>query len=532
MSQLPHRFLLVLFFVFGTVWNLFAAPPNIVVMIADDIGYADMAFLPQAPEDVKKFGTPGFDRLAATGTYFKHAYGTSPICSPSRTGLITGRFQQRWGNYWYGEGGLPQEELTIPEALREAGYVTAKYGKTHLNGGPKQFPTLHGFEEYLGFMHHTWDYIRLSEKDVEAFEAREKFVGFGNAQVLGPMLKAEKLGMTQEEAEPASYEDSFTTKIFTDEAVEFIQRDKDGKPFYLHVAHNAVHMPTYVVEESWAKKVGARYVPWDREAKQWSYPYWDPDTETNQVFHKKWGHMGEIDPDGRRCYLANLLALDYSVTRVLDALEKAGVRENTLVIFVSDNGGTVNTYSNNTPLYGSKYMFGEGGIRIPMLVSMPGTLPEGEVNENALVSTMDIFPTAAELAGIEVPSNLDGKSLVPVLLGERESHHEFLAWAQNRDKWVLRKGKWKLTNNVAWSHRDFKILPNGDVAPADEDIVYSGVPQLFNLDEDIGETTNVIDQFPEVADELRAAYETWNQEMAGPMTSTGKPKKKKKKPSA
>lgn len=138
-------------------WQLigYAERPNVVVIIADDLGYADMAFLPQAPADVKALGTPGFDRLARTGTYFENAYGTSPICSPSRAGLITGRYQQRWGNYWYGEGGLPQKELTIPEVLGSAGYATAKVGKTHLNGGPKEFPTQHGFDEFLGFMNHT-----------------------------------------------------------------------------------------------------------------------------------------------------------------------------------------------------------------------------------------------------------------------------------------------------------------------------------------------------------------------------------------
>ena len=126
--------------------------PNVVLIIADDLGYADLGFLPQASADVKKHGTPAIDRLARTGVYFENAYASSPICSPSRAGLITGRFQQRWGNYWYGQGGLPQDELTIPEALKEQRYVCAKYGKTHLNGGPKEFPTLHGFDEFLGYI--------------------------------------------------------------------------------------------------------------------------------------------------------------------------------------------------------------------------------------------------------------------------------------------------------------------------------------------------------------------------------------------
>ena len=498
-------------------------PPNIVVIIADDLGYADMGFKKEAPADVKKYGTPGLDRLAATGTYFSHAYATSPICSPSRLGFITGRYQQRWGGYFYGHGGLFEDEKTLPEMLKERGYATAKVGKTHLNGGSKEFPTLHGFDEYLGFLHHTWDYIRLSEKDVEAYRGRKGFRSLGN-QVVGPLLKSTR-GQGVGEAEKVSYENSFTTRIFTDAACEFIAREKEGKPFYLHLAHNAVHMPTYVVEEGWARKVGARYVPWDREAKVWRFPYWEPNKETNKMFHIKWGHMGEVDRHGRRCYLSHLLALDHSVTRILDTLEKTGQRKNTLVVFLSDNGGTINTYSDNTPLSGFKYMFGEGGLRIPLLVSMPGTLPEGESNE-ALVSAMDVLPTAVELAGGEVPDNLDGKSLLPLLREGKTSQHEWLAWAKDRQRWVIRKGKWKLTNKAGWKHRDFTIDEEGFCHPAEEDYVYPDEPQLFDLENDPGETTNLIAKHPEVVAELRRLQASWAAEMADPISS----KKRQQRP--
>ena len=379
-------------------------------------------------------------------------------------------------------------------------------------------------------MHHTWDYIRLSEKDVQAVSSKKGFTsGFG-CQVLGPLLRGTGQGTTQNDASKASFEDSFTTKIFTDEAINLIKREQGKEePFYLHVAHNAVHMPTYIVEETWAKKVGARYVPWDRDAKEWSYPYWDPDKEPHKVFHKKWGHMGEIDKEGRRCYLANLFALDHSVERILDALEETGQRENTLVFFVSDNGGTINTYSNNTPLSGWKYMFGEGGIRIPYLVSMPGTLPEGKIELDAIVSTMDIFPTILDLAGLEKPKNLDGRSLLPLLKGQRAEHHDHLVWAQNRTKYVIRKGDWKLTNNVSWDHRAFVIQENGDVVEAPEDYKYSGEPQLFNLKADISESKNLIAEHPEIAEQLRKLYAEWDSQMAGPCDNKGNPKKGKKK---
>lgn len=473
-----------------------------------------MAFLPQSPDDVRSYGTPGFDTLASTGMYFENAYSTSPICSPSRAGLITGRYQQRWGNYWYNEGGLPAEELTIPEVLSAHGYVTAKIGKTHLNGGPKEFPTEHGFDSYLGFVHHTWDYIRLSQKDVDAYRSRDAFQGFG-AQIIGPLVSAKGQGTRRFQAEKVSYENGFTTEIFTDEAVQFIESDKGEKPFYLHIAYNAVHHPTYVVSEKWAKVTGARYVPWDRHAEQWEYPYWEPEKETNRAFHKKWGHMGEIDVDGRRCYLANLLALDDGIQRILRSLEESGQRDNTAIFFVSDNGGTINTYANNTPLSGYKYMFGEGGIRIPMIVSYPEAVSSG-VNESSIVSTMDLFPTIMDWAGIAIPENLDGKSLLKVLDAGEGEHHEYIAWAQNRDKWVIRRGKWKLTHNAKWYHRDFKILDNGDVVD-NGSITYPDGVQLLDLVNDIGESTNVAQLYPEVVEDLLKLQERWASEMSDPV---------------
>jgi arylsulfatase A-like enzyme len=490
--------------------------PNVVLIIADDLGYADLGFLPQAPADVKKYGTPAIDRLARTGVYFENAYASSPICSPSRAGLITGRFQQRWGNYWYGQGGLPQDERTIPEALKEQRYVCAKYGKTHLNGGPKEFPTLHGFDEFLGFMHHTWDYIRLSARDREVYQKRTGFKNFG-CQVVGPLLRAVRRGASQTDAKEVSYEEGFTTEIFTHEACRFIeQHENSSQPFYLHVAYNAVDQPTYVTEKTWAEKTGARHVPWDRNAKAWAYPYWEPNGEAHQVFHRRWGHMGKVDPEGRRCYLSHLLALDHGVGRILDTLEKTGLRRNTLVVFISDNGGTINSYSSNTPLNGYKYMFGEGGIRIPMIVSMPSVLPQGVVNRHAMVSTMDIFPTILDLQGTECPANLDGKSLLPVLRGERTVHHEWLAWAQSREKWVLRKGKWKLSHNVSWTHSDFILNEKGDCVPAAAPYVYPDGVLLFDLENDISETTNLADQHPDIVRELLELHKKWDDQMGNP----------------
>ena len=269
--------------------------PNVVMILVDDLGYADLSFLPNAPADVS---TPSIDRLAGEGVYFEQAYATSPICSPSRTGLITGRYQTRWGNYWYSEGGLPDFELTIPEALRKIGYSTKKIGKVHHNGGPAEHPLDHGFDEFFGFIHHTWDYLRLSDADVEAYETRRK--GSAKSATIGPLIRGRD--------EPVSLENAFTMDVFTDEAVEFLNRAHE-QPFYLQLDYNAVHMPTYVAHPKYAERVGLEQPEWDRDAANLTYPYWDPNVEAWNVWHRRWGHLGEVDPLGRKRYLSHLLAL-------------------------------------------------------------------------------------------------------------------------------------------------------------------------------------------------------------------------------
>ncbi|WP_075590826.1 sulfatase family protein [Labilibacter marinus] len=510
----------VLFFVsfFACSWLGAEASqrPNIIVIVVDDLGYADLSFLPQAPADVKKVKTPAIDKIAKSGTYFSNAYATAPICSPSRTGLITGKYQQRWGNYWYNEGGLPADEFTLPQVLKTAGYATKKIGKTHLNGGPVEYPTDHGFDEFLGFLHHSWDYIRLSEKDVEAY--RKKGATDLGCQVIGPLVK-------NANKEKVSYENGFTTEIFTQEAIEYIQRERGDTPFYIQLEYNAVHQPTYVVPEKYANQFGIPFKPFDRNAEKWEYPYWEPTDEPHTEFHKKWGHMGEVDPYGRKAYLAQLKALDDNIGELYKSLKKAKKLENTILVFLSDNGGTINTFANNAPLRGYKYMFGEGGIRIPMIVSYPKSLPKGQTN-NCLVSAMDIFPTLLDLTETSKPVDLDGKSLLNVLGTKKAHHHASLCWAKGQDDtWVVRQGNWKLINNGDWQHSGFSI-ENGQCIRA-EDYTYPGGKQLFNLNEDIGETINLAHEYPNKVQEMTRIYETWQGQMSGPCTSAGKLKKKK-----
>lgn len=483
--------------------------PNVLLICADDLGYADLSFLEQSPIDVQ---TPAIDSIAANGTYFTDAYATAPICSPSRAGLVTGRYQQRWGNYWYGQGGLPASEMTIPKRLQPLGYATTKIGKTHLNGGEAEHPLDHGFEHHLGFLHHTWDYIRLSDRDVEAYRRRggNKSLGILN---VGPLTKGRD--------EKVSFEDGFTTKIFTDAAVETIRGAAiTDRPFYIQLEYNAVHMPTYVTDREYARKAGYEQQPWDRDADQWAFPFWDPQVMTWKEWHSKWGHLGEVDPLGRKRYLANLMAMDDGIGRLLNTLRDTGQSENTIVIFLSDNGGTINTYSNNTPLRGYKYMFGEGGIRIPLIVSWPGKLPRGR-QVDGIASAMDLFPTILDLLDEPTPANVDGKSLVPRLMSDAESGHDHLCWADGKGTWVVRQGSWKLIQSAGWDHLSYRLDEQGVAHRAENDEYPEGL-LLYDLASDIGETENLAGKFPERVEQMRKAYQAWRQEMAAP----SRPKKK------
>jgi len=478
-----------------------AQQPNVIVMIADDLGYADMSFLPQSPRDVK---TPSIDRLAAMGTSFSNAYATSPICNPSRAGLITGRQQQRWGTYWYGSPGFPSDELTIPKALRSMGYITKKIGKTHTGRSPARHPLDHGFDEFLGFEASTWDYTRLNHKDVAAYKKRTGGKAIGMLHV-GPLQR--------NRGEDVDFGTSYTSDIFGDEAIELIQRDRGDKPFYIQLAFNAVHLPTYVTDEKYAKLVGLEHEPWDREAAHWEFPYWDPNKEGWGTWHKTWGNLGKVDLNGRKRYLSHLIGMDANIGRIISALGQSGQLEDTIIVFVSDNGGTINTYSNNAPLRGYKYMFGEGGIRVPMIIAWPGKLP-GKQTHDALVSAMDIFPTVVELAGGQVPADRDGKSLVPLLNGGKASLHDALCFTSGRGSWAIRKGDWKLVGGDGWEHAAFKYDENGLCIRDENPFVYPAGVNLFNLKDDIGETRNLSHTHPEIVKELTASYKTWRGQMA------------------
>lgn len=498
--------------------------PNIIVLLVDDLGYADLGFLPYAAKDVR---TPNIDRLAAGGTWFTDAYVTSPICSASRAAIITGKYQERWGNYSLTQSGegLPDEELTLPEVLKKLGYATKKIGKNHhggKNGG--SMPWQIGFDEFLGFAGSTNSFVRLSQKDVDELGdgARAYTVG------AGPLIRYANGKRSTE-----SFEDAYSTDVFADEAVEYIDRDRDGQPFYLHVAFNAVHHPQYEVNPRYLESWGLTQMMWTPESGL-----------SPADWHRKHGWLGEIDPDGRKRYLACLFGLDEAVGSILDALDAKGIADDTLIFFLSDNGGEQNTYACNGPLHGHKYTLSEGGVRVPVIVRWPGKVAAGEKISEPIMS-IDLFPTAVVAAGSTPPDDLDGKSLLPLLNGEQTGPlHEFIAWDQGggdkRPDWGIRMGNWKL-RQVPGSGETRTYAGPDDYGR--KTIERSGLTffdyqsptgmVLVNLEEQVDEQKNVADENPEKVKDLTDQFDAWRSQMAEPFKGKRpKTNEKAEKPAA
>lgn len=359
-----------------------AKKPNIVVILADDLGYADVGF-----HGCKDIPTPNLDALAKQGVRCTNGYVSGPYCSPTRAGLLTGRYQTRFGHEFNpggGKQGLPVDQTTMAQYLKKLGYVTALVGKWHLGGEPNMHPMARGFDEFFGFLGGAHSY----------FPAKEK----GDTILRGKKPAGEK---------------DYLTDALAREAVSFIDRNAD-KPFFLYLAFNAVHTPMHATD---------KYL--DRFAK--------------------------IQDKQRRTYAAMLSAMDDAVGQVLARLRDKGLEENTLIFFFSDNGGptmvgtTING-SSNYPLRGSKRTLWEGGVRVPFLVAWKGKLPAGKTYDHPVIA-LDVLPTALAAAGLDAPpasSKIDGVNLLPYLTGKKtEAPHDMLFWRFGQ-MMAVRKGDWKL----------------------------------------------------------------------------------------
>lgn len=423
--------------------------PNIVIILADDQGYADVSYNPHHPAEVN---TPNIDALARSGVICTQGYASGAVCSPTRAGLMTGRYQQRSGIYTAGQGGsgMPLEERWMPMHLKQGGYVCGAFGKWHLGLTEEYNPVNRGFDYFYGFMGRgAHDYFEYDSESV---------VKFG-----GPMYR---------NLEVLKGETGYLTTKLTQEAVDFIRRKKD-KPFFAYVAYNAVHAPAQAPEEDIKK-----------------FNTGNPARDT---------------------LLAMLYHLDLGVGEIVAALKDAGVYENTLIFYFSDNGGAPNMGACNAPLRGFKHDTYEGGVRVPFIVSWPAKLKAGSVC-SVPVWSIDILATALAAAGLDpLPGSkpLDSKNMLPVLTGELSKLHDAFYWSSGDEgKWAVRDGDWKL-------------------------VFVEGKIELFNVAQDPGETNDLLAKNPEKADELTRLYTVWLEEMADPVKGSkqwDQSKEKAKKP--
>ncbi len=379
---LPRPALLVL--LLGCCLAAAAEParPNILVILADDIGIGDTGF-----SGSKDVATPNIDRIAKEGAVFAAGYVTAPVCSPSRAGYLSGRYQQRFGHEFNPAGGstgssfgLPVTEKLVPARLKEAGYRTAIVGKWHLGATQAFHPLSRGFDEQpLGFL-------------------GSQRVYSGPAGGPGASL--------QKDGKPAEAK-GYLTDQFGDEGAAFITRQKGGRqPWFLWMAFNASHTPLEATEAYLAR------VP-------------------------------KSVPEQRRTVVAMTMALDDNVGKLLKALEASGQAGNTVVVFTSDNGAAQSSRANNLGLRGWKTTTFEGGVRTAMALRWPGKVPAGTMVA-APTSTLDLAATYLELATGKVPSDLDGRGLVGALTrGAPLDPARPLFWRMG-DCWAVRVGDWKL----------------------------------------------------------------------------------------
>ena len=360
-----------------------AAPPNLIVIVGDDMGYADVG-----THGCKDIPTPNLDALARGGVRFTNGYVSGPYCSPTRAGLLTGRYQQRFGHEFNPAGGgetvgLSVKETTLADRLKAAGYATGLVGKWHLGDAPHFHPTRRGFDEYFGFL--------------------------GGAHAYFPMPKAAPIFRGTKEVEEREY----LTDAFGREAVAFVEAHK-GHPFFLYLAFNAVHTPMHA-DDARLKK------------------------------------FASIADPTRQKYAAMMTAMDESVGKLLAKLRDAKLAENTVIVFFSDNGGPIlqGTSINgsvNAPLRGSKRTTLEGGVRVPFFASWPGKLP-ANVTDDRPVIQLDVLPTLLAAAGVEAKPEwkLDGVNLLPYLAGDKTAAapHDALFWRMGQQM-AVRKGDWKL----------------------------------------------------------------------------------------
>ena len=426
-----------------------ARRPNVVIVITDDQGYADVGF-----NGSKVIPTPNIDRIAKEGVRFTRAYVTFPVCGPSRAGLLTGRHQSRFG-YDHNpngdpsdpRGGIPRTEEILPEMLKRAGYYSMAVGKWHMGTHPTLRPRARGFDEFYGFIECGHSYFTEEIEFEDNSESknpndwyRTKLVDNGKRVLF----------------------DQYLTDELSDRAVDFVRRRAgQEQPFFLYLAYNAPHAPLQATDKYLAR-------------------------------------FDHIADQRRRTYAAMISAVDDGVGRVLAALEYKGVADNTIVVFLSDNGGVIDRatgeqpVADNGPLRGGKSQLFEGGIRVPFAMRWPGVLAGGR-DYTRPISSMDITGTLASQLGIAIRDDkpLDGVDLIPYLQGEKSGDPQPVLFFRKFDQ-----------KQAAMVIGDLKYVDTGENK------------LLFNLRSDEGEKNNIAKVNADNMTQLAKVYDIWHAQMA------------------
>ena len=426
----------------GAATSTAAAPPNIVLIMADDLGYGELGCY-----GATRCQTPRLDQLAATGLRLTDFHSNGAVCSPTRAALMTGRYQQRCGIDGvvtaknHRDAGMPITEETLAEVLARAGYATGIFGKWHLGYAASFGPTNQGFAEFRGFV--------SGNIDLFSHIDQEGWYDWWQRNSLA--------------AEPG-----YAPHLLTEHGVDFIHRHKD-QPFFLYLPHPAPH-----------------------------YPYQGPSDGANRSIQQGPSPAGLVEvqtvpalvgSDAARAYREMVEDLDTQVGRIVDTLESCGLRDNTLLVFCSDNGGIAKPAlgGDNGPLRGRKGQLYEGGHRVPAIFNWPGKIKPRVSKE--LVLTFDLLPTFAELAGVTPTAELDGTSLTDLLVDNQPLPARPLAWLSG-PAMAYREGPWKL-------------------------LIQKRSVELFNLEDDLAEANNLAAEQPARANRMRAAADDLRMQIRG-----------------
>ncbi|MBS1612550.1 MAG: sulfatase-like hydrolase/transferase [Bacteroidetes bacterium] len=464
--------------------------PNVILILADDLGQTDISLYGN-----KIVSTPNIDGIGRRGATFTEGYISSPVCSPSRAGLITGRYQQRFGHEFQPNNrylnnvfeyigfkimprfrpvtpiktkyvpeteermrqGLPPSEITMAEMLKKYGYTNALIGKWHLGAADFAIPCNRGFDYQYGFYEAFTLYTptKNDTDDIVDVPAKRDFMDHhqwktaegreGNCAILRNCCERQE-------------ESKYLTDKLTDEAIAFVDRSKD-QPFFLYLPYNAPHAPLQVPKQ----------------------------------YYEQFGHIK--DPV-KRVYAAMIKKLDDEVGRLLSHVDSLGLGENTIIVFLSDNGGAVyNGTTDNAPYRGGKLTNFEGGLRVPFMMEWKGKIKPGTVYSNPVIS-LDVFSTIAAAIGIELPQDrkYDGVDLIPYVNGDSTGvPHQVLFWRSDFNV-AVREGEWKYVSNA-----------------------YNGEKVLYNMREDSVERKNLYYLKPDVVKHLTDDLAVWETEMVKPL---------------